>query len=188
MSAYIDNYIAKLRQEVESARRAAIQRGIGSLGLYEEVRVYAPETIKNEKDAHAEGYYESETVNGETRYYYNTTRDAQLTEEEYNTIVELRAQKRRYERGETEAAGNSSAGIFLKIVSWILWIGGLIVAFVSAYQNVYNGYSFDTEFSGSVFFTTLFTYAMYGALTMCAAELLNNVNRILNVLISGSKK
>lgn len=190
MSAYGEKYIAKLRQEVEEARKASVRRGISELNLYEEVKVYAPSDITGEKEANAQGYYESETVNGETRYYYNTTREAEISDDEYELICELREEKRKYNRGDTGTTGNSPAALFLKIVSWVLWLGGIIVAFVSANVEVYGsyGYTGDTEFSASIFFTTLFTYAMYGALTMCAAELLNNVNRILNVLAAIRKK
>jgi len=185
MSDFGAKYIEKLRKEVEDARIESIKRGISELELYEEVKTYAPDDVTDKKTAQDKGFYETEIVDGVERYYYTTTRPAEISDDEYKTICELRDEKRRYKRGADQTKGNSAAATFLKIVSWILWIGGFIVAAVSATTDVYNVYGYsDTEFSFGIFFITLFTYAMYGALTMCAAELFSNVSRILSALLS----
>ena len=189
MSDFGKNYIEKLRKEVENERIESIKRGISELELYEEVKTYAPDDVTDRQTAESRGFYETEIVDGVERYYYTTTRPAEISEDEYRTICELREEKRRYKRGADQTKGNSSAATFLKIVSWVLWIGGIIVAAISATSSVYNVYGYsDTEFSFGVFFTTLFTYAMYGALTMCAAELFGNVSRILSALLSIANK
>ena len=189
MSDFGKKYIEKLRAEVENERRESIRRGIFELDLYEEVKVYAPEDVTDKRTAQDKGFYESEESDGVTKYFYTTSRPAEISDEEYATICELREEKRRYKRASDHTKGNSAAAAFLKIVAWVLWLGGIIVAAIAATTTVYSAYGYsDTEFSFGVFFTTLFTYAMYGALTMCAAELLNNVSRILSAVVALGKK
>lgn len=189
MSEFGKKYIEKLRAEVENERRESIKRGISELELYEEVKVYASEDVTDKRTAEDKGFYESEEADGVTKYFYTTSRQAEISDEEYAEICELQEEKRRYKRATYHTKGDSAAALFLKIVAWVLWLGGIIVAAIAATATVYNVYGHaDTEFSFGIFFTTLFTYAMYGALTMCAAELLNNVSRILSAVVAIGKK
>ena len=78
-------------------------------------------------------------------------------------------------------ARDSSAAVFLKIIAWILWIGGLILTIVNSVNGASDRYG-DPCFSWKIFFTGIITYTVYGGFAMCAAELFENIQIIANAL------
>lgn len=97
------------------------------------------------------------------------------------------AHQEQYEIKPAKNIGGSNAASFIRILAWILWIGGVILALTSSNVTVVERYGTSTEFSFQLFFTTLFTYGIFGGLAMCAAELFENVQRIADALTFGMK-
>lgn len=79
------------------------------------------------------------------------------------------------------APGGSLAADFLRVLAWILWIGGILVAILTAKDAKIDRWG-DTHFSFTVFLETLLEYGLYGGFTMCAVELFENVQTIANAL------
>lgn len=85
-----------------------------------------------------------------------------------------------------EIDGNSTAATFFSVLAWILWIGGLIVAIVSANvtvtnQGYYSTYT-ESQFSFTVFMSAFIIYFISGCFAMCAAELFKKLQTIVNLL------
>lgn len=76
---------------------------------------------------------------------------------------------------------DSAAARFLRVIAWILWIGGFIVSILKAQDAKIDRWG-DTHFSFAVFLETLIEYGLYGGFTMCASELFENVQTIANAL------
>ena len=75
----------------------------------------------------------------------------------------------------------SSAASFLRVIAWILWIGGLVLAIVQA-SGAKTDYWGRAHFSFAVFLEVFLEYVLYGGFTMCAVELFENVQTIANAL------
>jgi len=131
-----------------------------------------------------------------------------VTEEEYQAALAAVEEKKRLQeiltpskenREEIEkeaeytlesnnSKSSSSAASFLWILSWILWIGGLIAAFVFSNQEYYTGSRTETRFNWGIFFAVCSAYGVLGAFSMCAAELFSSVSAIAASLRSFTLK
>ncbi len=77
----------------------------------------------------------------------------------------------------------SGAGIFFRVLAWILWIGGLFLSIASSVGTEAVGrYSSATTFNWVNFISLLLSYALYGGLVWCAGLLFDHVSGIYNVL------
>ena len=85
---------------------------------------------------------------------------------------------------EREGTSDSGFSVFLKILAWIAWIGGIIIAVSGANVEVIDYRSTKTEFSFSVFLTLLIPYAINGLLLFGLAKVVGQVDE-LHQIISG---
>lgn len=196
----VQEFIAKLQSEIDEMERKRQDEAMLALGLYEEKE----EILDDEKkkyinyDASMKDYKER-IVDGEKRYVKSQKIPIRVSREEFAQIQELLAQKALLE-GESKqetakpenpeppfqvemraASSNSGSASFFKVIAWILWIGGLILAFMTSFVDV--GYG-DSEFRFALFLPTILTYGLYGCMAMVAAELLENVASIRAALES----
>ena len=79
-------------------------------------------------------------------------------------------------------ASHSSAAGFCRILAYITWIGGLIIAITGSKTTSISGYSVQEEFSFTLLLTSLVTYGVVGGLLFCVAELLENIQSIADSL------
>lgn len=176
---------------------------LDSLGLYETEKEYAPADY-NENKRQMMGYYQSETVDGITRYYKKGKRVyPNLSDDEYELLLRISLEKERIEdkkevelkKGNPEkrapfvfsidarsVRNDSFAVSFMKVLSWILWIGGLIVSFISARVEISRDFTTRTVFQWSVFIPSLILYFSSGAVCMCMAEMFGNIQTIASAI------
>lgn len=79
------------------------------------------------------------------------------------------------------APRKSTAATFLRVIAWILWIGGFVTANLLAMDAKIDRWG-DTHFSFGVFLETFLVFGLLGGFTMCAVELFENVQKIANAL------
>ena len=97
-------------------------------------------------------------------------------------------------RDEVEAINSeskSSFATFLRILAWIVWIGGLIISITGANVVMPGRYSTYTEFSFGTFLTLLLSYLIYGIILMGVATVVDKVtdtNNKVNKLVEMHKK
>lgn len=89
---------------------------------------------------------------------------------------------------ETEEENGSAFATFLKVLAWIVWIGGLIIASIGSNITKMGYYSSYTEFSFGTFLTLLIPYLIYGVMLMGLATVVdkitdtnNKVNKLLRI-------
>lgn len=79
---------------------------------------------------------------------------------------------------------NSGSAVFVKVLAFILWIGGLIVSIVNA--NVVTGVDRwgdpKTTFSFITFFSSFVVYGVLGGFMFCMAEVIQNIKNIADSL------
>lgn len=114
----------------------------------------------------------------------------EVSDEQYAQIVELYGRKKALEPEAQEPpfqvemrsySENSGAAVFFKIIAFVLWIGGAVLALMTSFVEDRHG---DLDFQFLLFLPTVLTYLLYGGAAMCAAELLENVAAIRNALTS----
>lgn len=144
------------------------------------------------------GYLPRHLEDGTLQYYRTTKLPVAVSDEEYAQICELLAKKAQLDEEANTGAqpedsdppfqiemssgsNNSGYAFFFKIIAWVLWIGGAILALTTS--SVQVGYG-DTRFRFSLFLPTALTYLLYGGAAMCAAELLENIAAIRTALQS----
>ena len=76
----------------------------------------------------------------------------------------------------------SGAAKFLRIISWVLWIGGAIIAIMTSFAQ--EGYNTRNSFQWSAFLSVLLTYIIYGGLTWCASILFEEIHWICEILFN----
>ena len=86
----------------------------------------------------------------------------------------------------TKHTSDSKGAEFLRVVAWLVWIGGLIVAIITGIVEKETRYYPYTEkaFDWGIFFTALGTYALYGGLIRSVSLLFEDVHDIRNALLS----
>ena len=128
------------------------------------------------------------------KYYVKKRVPIDISDEEFSfvegaipkdTLAEIRLKSIGTEANKEDE--NSGAAKFFTIIACILFIGGLILAIVSATSREwvpgyrYGGY-YETKFDFMVFITTLLTYFLYGCFSLCASELFKKLQTIVNIL------
>ncbi len=84
---------------------------------------------------------------------------------------------------EKDTEGKSVAATFFSVISWLIWLGGLIIAITNAISTEQiSYYRSNTSFNFVIFITTFLTYFIYGCFAMCAAELFKKLQTIVNLL------
>lgn len=87
----------------------------------------------------------------------------------------------------TKHTSDSKGADFLRVVAWLVWIGGLILAIATGFveKTVSNYYPYtEKTFDWGIFFTVLGTYALYGGLIWSVSLLFEDVHDISNALLS----
>lgn len=83
----------------------------------------------------------------------------------------------------TGFASDSRGAAFMRVIAWIIWIGGLVLAIVSSLgSEAYGYYSSRDTFNWQNFFTVLGTYAIYGGLAWSVGLLFKDVHGIFQVM------
>ena len=89
---------------------------------------------------------------------------------------------------ETEEEKGSAFATFLKVLAWITWIGGLIIASMGANVTELGYYSTYSKFSFGAFLTLFIPYLIYGVLLMGLGTVVdkitdtnNKVNKLLRI-------
>ncbi len=193
VSEYLQSFEAKKAEE-DKLYRESVMRKAGLMETFE-VECSESEFIK----APYEDRLKAEKQGDEWRFILRRQVPIQVTDDEFASIekiVKLQEPKEtpkpvNEQRPSCYSAPedtDSGAAAFFKVLAWIVWIGGLIFAVVTAFQQVPNtsSYSYRTtyraEFSFTLFLTTLSTYAIYGAVCMAASELFRQLQTIVNLL------
>ena len=85
-------------------------------------------------------------------------------------------------------ATGSGFATFLRVLAWIVWIGGLIISIAGAQVTELSSYSYrtSTHFSFTTFLTLFLTYLIYGVLIMCMATVVDQVSDTYSI-VSGIK-
>ena len=83
-----------------------------------------------------------------------------------------------------EDSGAGFGGSFMKVVAWMLWIGGFILSIAMSLTSEYR----STTFNWTLFFTAFSIYFFAGSFAMCLSELFKNVNTIKNEICKMNKK
>lgn len=194
MSPCVEKYIDDLRAEIASLKKAEKDAKLRNLNLIEEHKEYVAPGTKAPGNAFGFSFYKKEIVDGEERVYTTVKKPAEISDEEYSLLCELIAERDHLKNASAKpepsdppfqiemrsGTDSSHAATFLKLIAWFLWIGGIVLAFMLSATETRSG----TEIDWTIFLTTALTYALYGALSMCASELFRNLQSILNALLS----
>lgn len=193
----------KIESFIKKNKEAQHNQLLESLGLYEIEKEYAPEDY-NSYQANMMGYNLSETVEGTQRYFKNGEKVFPiLSDDEYETLLKISLEKERIQEKREAAmkknnpderppyafsinamsadSDNFAVG-FMKLLSWVLWIGGLIVSFLSASVSVSGSYYSSDVFQWPVFFSSLILYFVSGAVCMCMAKVFENIQTIASAI------
>lgn len=124
------------------------------------------------------------------KYFVKKKVPLDITEEEFASveasipkekISELKIQATQ-SKEEKEAAKSGSA-TFFKVIAWLLFIGGLIIAIAaSVTTEEYGYYRTRTNFNFQTFLSVYVTYFISGCFSLCAAELFKKLQTIVNLL------
>lgn len=81
------------------------------------------------------------------------------------------------------ASSESKGATFLRVVAWLVWCGGLIVAIGMGHvEKAVGTYRTEIVFDWGIFFTALCTYALYGGLIWSVSLLFEDVHNIYTSL------
>jgi len=70
---------------------------------------------------------------------------------------------------------SSPSGRFMLVLAWVIWIGGIIVSYISAKNN--------RSFDWTVFLSSLVLYIVAGGFAYCFRELLRNIWVIASAIL-----
>lgn len=79
-------------------------------------------------------------------------------------------------------ATGSGFAAFLRVLAWIVWIGGLIISIAGAQVTEVGRYSSSTSFSFSAFLTTFLAYVINGVLLMGMASIVENISNTYSIV------
>ena len=194
MDEMLKKYIDKLNASTMEQRRKERDELLTSLGLVYEAREYAPDDCSDE-EAKAQGYDLEDDGYGYKRYNRVVMRPIEITDAEYEKLVDAINAKKRYEDADENTheaeryevvpnikSKESRAGNFLFVIAWIIWIFGFIASLILSIDIDYGRYSSDTSFNFATFFICVVSFGLSGALVMCMSELFSNVQAIRNSL------
>lgn len=226
MNALIEKYLAEQKEQLaaerqkqeekrqleENAERRKQQIALmESLGIYEEGKEYTDTVFLNKTSAARLGFA-SEEVDGRERFYAMKRVYPELTDEEYEALLEV--QRERRELGLDAAAGAKPASpvkpsepkaeakpeaplaaqpveykistgysapasfgaTLMKVLAFIVWIGGVIASIVLA--RVPTGYRDEVEFHFGLFLGYAAAFFIVGATYWAIGELFANVAEI----------
>ncbi len=205
MNDKLKKYFMDSQKMLDDAKQAEREKVLSAAGLYDTAIEYAPDEICNNPElCRRAGYTSCVLVDGQYKFYRQKKIFFEISDEEYEKICALEQAKaalkskeeaapalapmaktiKQPEEYKIESDPPASAGYgakYLKVLSWMIWIGGLGLAILTAnVEEVFGTYYTYTEtvFHWEIFFETLATYAVMGSLTMCASEMLDNINSI----------
>ena len=176
---------------------------IDTLKLYKYEKEYCPYDC-TESQARGYGYIYTEQRRGNPYYYKEKKVYPELTDDEYAALLEIartieqleimqkqnnkvEAKKQRLELSiaAKNNSGSNFAVTFMKVLTWILWIGGIIVSILSARVEVTTvRYYTETIFQWPIFLSNFILYFVAGAICMCMSVLFANIQTIANAINS----
>ncbi len=200
MNEMLASFLAAKRAEQLETKKKERNELLVKLGLVNVTREYAPEDIRTLFDANAAGYNKTESADGQRRFYKEIATPIEISDEEYADLVSVLKEEPQKpavpaKRAETTGkqpekaaerkhfwlvagdAGRSPAALFFRIIAFIVWIGGFIMAIVAT-NNAYSSARFVT------FITTLLAAGLWGCMVYFAAELYQNVQNIADRVAS----
>lgn len=122
-------------------------------------------------------------IDGEEHYYRISKVPLDVTDEEFAAIEKTVTLGKADEPEVYNQRSGSS--IFFMVLAYVLWIGGLIVSFISAYHHYdMQGYGSYTVFSIEAFLSSYVICIIGGAFCAAASELFKKLQTIVNLLRS----
>lgn len=194
MDERVQKYVAETQQAIDDAKRQERENLLIELGLFEMRREYAPkEFAVDSRTAMAHGYSKWERQATGYVYYREERVLCEVTDEEYEVLLALKAQKEALGLKKTEekrtpvkvpdeyavkpdrTGGGSQAASFMRGVTWFIWILGALLAILNAGLLI-------GRFNFTTFLTTAAIYSITGMVFKCMAELFENIQCIANSL------
>ena len=185
MNAKVESFLNKAMEEEQDREKKYRYLVMEYAGLLSDEKDYCEVTRK-------EYYDQPEGKKENGKYYLKKPVPLDIPDEEFSA-VEAAIPKEKLEDFRLKAAGaeimetgKSNAAVFLTVLGWLIWIGGLIISFAGAgVTRTVAGYFGDRtvkEFSFLAFISAFITYLVSGALCLCAAELFRKLQAIVNLL------
>ena len=199
----ISDFIEKEKEEIDALKRKRNEELLDRLQLFSIEKEYAPEDYKPPYGYYNSGKYPKSEVFGDTKRYYREIKVyPDISDETYNKLMNTLQEKEALtpkppviEKVEEKkplafsitsrySGNNGMAATFMKVIAWILWIGGLILSIVISRVEVpYSSYRTETVFNWTTFTTVFSTYALLGGFAMCLSELFEDISTIKNLLL-----
>lgn len=200
----ISDFIEKEKEEINALKRKRNEELLDRLKLFSIEKEYAPEDYKPPYGYYSSSKYPKSEVFGDTKRYYREVKVyPDISDETYNElintlqekevltpkppVIEKKEEKKPLSFSITSRYSDDDgiAATFMKVIAWILWIGGLILSIVISRNEVpYSSYRTETVFNWTTFTTVFSSYALLGGFAMCMSELFENISTIKNQLLS----
>lgn len=188
-NSIVEDYIAKTREEINSLKKKQKEALLESIGLYTDEREYSPTGFYSRDYPHCDNTDEN------YRYYRITEKQyPEIDDDTFEDLQNVLREKKEltskmpvnqktapleFDVDSKYPPCNSFAARFMKIVAWILWIGGLILAIFSALvEKPVSVYRVETVFEWQTFISVSTLYFVTGSFAMCMSELFNNIATI----------
>ncbi len=181
----VEEYIAKTQEEMKKTI-------LDSLGLYTVEREYSPTGHFSRE------YPKFDNTEGINQYYRETKKTyPEIDDETFEKLQKIIQEKEtltpkapvievkkstpplEFSVESSTLEGKSFAATFLKVIAWILWIVGLLIAVLSAGGvSTTSNYRASTTFELITFLSILVPYFVAGSVAMCLSELFKNISMI----------
>lgn len=190
-NSIVEDYIAKTRKEIDSLKKKQKESLLESLGLYTDDREYSPTGF------FSQDYPYCDSTDEVDRYYRIAEKKyPEIDDETFEALQNVLREKKEltpkmpvnqksapleFDVDAKNTSRNSSAAKFLKAIAWVLWIGGLLLAILSArVEKVTSSYRVETVFEWQTFISVSTLYFVTGSFAMCMSELFENISSIAN--------
>lgn len=197
MNSLLEKYLTETQKTLDEAKEQERKELLISLGLFDTIKEIVPEDLPLSMYS-KEGFTSLEMFDGKYKYCRITRVPIEINENEYQQICLMEQMKKEilnntepttpppepeYKAEAISTSSTSWGSKCLRFLAWILWIGGLIIAILTANVDKYVGsYSTRIVFDWPLFIQTIILYGVSGAITMCAAELLENISIIATAI------
>ena len=194
MNPVVEEYLAQKKAQAEQVESEKLKRDEAAKNEYRRKVIRAAgllEDKEQEVDRDRYNYYDThdrrieKDEEGNDHYFIVTPQPIDVSDEEFAEIEktfsaeELEPFRKNLSDEETDRPRSWAAG-FCTGIAWLLFIGGFIVAIISAMaENVLTN---NETFSFSVFLSTYAVYLIAGCFALCMRELFEQLQRIVNLL------
>ena len=194
MNPGVEEYLAQKKAQADQVKSETLKREEAAKNEYRRKVIRAAgllEDKEQEVDRDRYNYYDTynrrteKDEEGKTHYFIVAPQPIEVSDEEFAEIEktftpeELEPFRKHLPDEEADRPRSWAAG-FCTGIAWLLFIGGFIVAIVSAMaENVLTN---KETFSFSVFLSTYAVYVIAGCFALCMRELFEQLQRIVNLL------